>query len=95
MRDLTLFDRIERHLPLDQKGVIVTDTTEGGWANIAGLNVDDIILSVNGQPIEDVSSFKRVMSEVVSRKPKVVTLFVHRGALTYFVFIQPDWAHLN
>ncbi|HLH81061.1 MAG TPA: PDZ domain-containing protein [Chthonomonas sp.] len=95
VRDLTLFDRIERHLPLDQKGVIVTDTTEGGWANIAGLNVDDIILSVNGQPIGDVSSFKRVMSEVVSRKPKVVTLFVHRGALTYFVFIQPDWAHLN
>lgn len=95
VRDLTLFDRIEKHLPLDQKGVIVTETTEGGWANIAGLGVDDIILSINSQTVGDVADFKRVIAKIVADKPRVVTLFVHRGALTNFVFIQPDWEHLH
>ena len=95
VRDITLLDRIKLHLTVNQKGAVVADTTEGGWANIAGLNVNDVILSVNKQPVTSVSSFKTVMKEVMTRKPHTITLYVLRGELTYYVFIQPDWSHLN
>lgn len=95
VRDLSLMDKITRHLPENQSGVIVSDTTDGGWATLAGLANNDLILSVNGSAVTDVAGFKRLMASVRADRPRVVTLFVRRGYLTTFVFIEPDWTHLS
>ncbi len=91
VRNLTIFDKSAHHWRKSQGGVLVSDITEGGWASISGLNLDDLILSINGKEISNVAQFKTVINSVIARKPKVITLFVKRGYLTDFVFVQPDW----
>ncbi len=92
VRNLTIFDKSEHHWKKSQAGVLVSDITEGGWASISGLNLDDLILSVNGKSVANVQQFKTVINSVISKRPNVITLFVKRGYLTDYVFVQPDWA---
>ncbi len=94
VREITLADRSEHHWSHDQKGLLVQDVTFGGWADVAGLRLDDLLLTVNGQPVAGVDQFKQVMSGVLRQHPKIVTLFVRRKDLTHFVFIEPDWSKL-
>ena len=93
VRSITLMDKADNHWPEDQQGVLVTEVTSGGWASIAGLHVDDLILSLNGRKVADVSSFEQVLPALVRAQPKVITVFVRRDALTHFVFLEPDWVH--
>jgi serine protease Do len=94
-RDVTPMDRMTNSWPRTQQGLLVTDVTTGGWASMSGLRVDDLILSVNGLPVNNVSDFDRAMARVMKSHPKVVRVFVLRGAATHFVFIEPDWAKLS
>lgn len=94
VRDVTPLDRMENRWSRDQKGVIVVECTMGGWAQLAGLRSDDLILSINGVPIADTHAFEQVMARVVKERPKVTRIFLRRGGRTHFVFIEPDWAKL-
>ncbi len=91
VRDVTFLDRIERHWQREQQGVLVTEVTSGGWANMAGLKVEDLVVSIGGVEIADASAFEREMQRVVRARPAVVEVFVRRGARTHFVFIEPAW----
>ncbi len=91
VRELTFMDRISRKLDQDQQGVIVTECSAGGWAQIAGLQAGVLILAINGVPVEGVDNFKTIMQEVKEKKPKVLPVFIRRGSATTFVFIEPDW----
>ncbi len=93
VRNITLMDKADNHWAQDQQGVLVTEVTSGGWASIAGLHVDDLILSLNGRTVTDVASFEQVLPALVRTQPKVITVFVRRDALTHFVFLEPDWSH--
>ena len=93
-RSITLMDKANNHWPENQQGVLVTEVTAGGWASIAGLHTDDLILSLNGRKVEDVPSFERALAALARARPKVVSVFVRRDALTHFVFIEPDWSRL-
>jgi serine protease Do len=95
VRDLVPTDIEDRDLDSDQKGVLVTDVTSGGWASIAGLRPDDIILAVDEKPTLDVAALERRMDEVVKRKPRMVSFFVVRANRTHFVFAEPDWDQAN
>ena len=91
VRELTLLDRSDRHWPRDQAGVLVIDVTSGGWAHMAGLRIDDLILTLNGVAVEDVAGFERRMRELSKARPATVEVFVRRGSGTHFVFIEPEW----
>jgi serine protease Do len=94
-RDVTPMDRMTNNWPRNQQGLLVTDVTTGGWASMSGLRVDDLILSVNGLPVSNVAEFDRAMARVMKSHPKVVRVFVRRGATTHFVFIEPDWSKVT
>ena len=94
VRNITLMDRAGNHWSETQQGALVTEVTSGGWAGIAGLHGDDLVLSLNGHKVSDVASFESVLKDVVRARPKVITVFVRRDALTHFVFIEPDWTRL-
>ena len=94
VRNITLMDKVDNHWPDTQQGVLVTEVTSGGWAAIAGLHPDDLILSLKGRPITDVASFDRILPALVQSHPKVISVFVRRDALTHFVFLEPDWSRL-
>ena len=91
VRDLTFSDRIKFEWGEDQQGVLVVEAMMGGWAQMAGLHLDDLILSANGLLIDDVPSFSKVLKQLVEEAPDRVQLFVKRGYRTHFVFIEPDW----
>ena len=93
VRGITLMDKVTNHWGDSQQGVVVTDVTSGGWASIAGLHTDDLILSMNGQKVSDAASFEAVLRSVVRAHPKTISVFVRRDVLTHFVFFEPDWTH--
>ncbi len=95
VRDLTPLDRMEQHWKQDQQGVLVSDITEGGWANLSGLRSGDLVLSIAGQKIEDVAKFEQVMKKILTDKPKVIQIFVRREQRTHFIFIEPVWEKLT
>jgi serine protease Do len=65
------------------EGVIVSDVAPGGPADAAGLKVQDIILSVDEQPLDNVPS---LVFQLYTRQPgEQVTLGVLRGSQTLFL----------
>lgn len=46
-----------------QRGVIVSSVSEGSSAKAAGIEAGDIILSFDGQPIDDTKNFSRMVAE--------------------------------
>lgn len=95
VRGIMPIDRMEHQWTINQKGVIVTETTMGGWAAVSGLEVDDVILSINGVRVDDVPSFDAAIKTLFQQKPPIVQIFVKRGPITHFIFIEPEWAKIS
>jgi serine protease Do len=91
VRELTFLDRVEQRWPRDAAGVLVFEVTSGGWAHMAGLRLGDLIVSIDGHPVSDVSAVERRLRGIVESRPAVVRVFVRRGASTHFVFLEPEW----
>jgi serine protease Do len=90
-RDLSLFDRVRRHLTDELKAVLLTQVEAGGWASVGGLRADDLVLAVDGQHINQISDLEAQMQAVAKRHPKQVVFLVRRGAHTLFVELLPKW----
>jgi len=95
IRDLAFRERVERNGGRAREGVLVVEVTPGGWAQVAGLELGDLLLAVDGRPVVDSGRFSAVMAEVVAARPPVVRLFVERGPRTHFVFAEPDWSEMD
>ncbi|MGQ9656582.1 MAG: PDZ domain-containing protein [Fimbriimonadales bacterium] len=95
VRDITALDRMRNLWREDQQGVLVTDVPNGSWGQLAGLRSGDLIMAVNGQPIQNTQEFQQVMQTVVQQQPPVVILCVLRDRETSFVFIEPDWKEIT
>jgi serine protease Do len=91
IREIVAADRMEEDLLPEGKGVLVSEVVEGGLASLAGLEIDDVVLSVNDQPVDGVDSWKTVMKGVLAQHPRYVKLFLRRGYKTHFVFLEPEW----
>jgi serine protease Do len=63
-------------LPL-REGVILSDVTPGGPAFVAGLKVGDIVLAVDGVPIQNFRQF--VLSYLIRESGDVISVTVLRG----------------
>lgn len=95
VRELKPMDLMEKRWIKEKSGLIVTESVSGGLANIAGLELDDVIISINGEAVGDVDAFERVMKSIIEKKPRVVQIFVRRHYRTHFVFIEPEWTKLS
>lgn len=93
-RAMTFMDRVRQKWDANVHGLLVTEVTSGGWADISGLRINDLIVSVNGQQIVDTQGFETTMDEVMKARPRIITIHVLRGARAHFVFIEPDWSKL-
>ncbi len=91
VREMTYMDRVVRELPLEQEGLVVSDTSNGGWANVAGLQSGDMLVHIQGEEVKTIKAFKALVKKMAEEKPKRVQIFVKRGRSTAFVFVQPDW----
>lgn len=95
VRELTFVDLIENRWEPGTKGVLVVDAPMGGWANMGGLHVGDLLLGVCGREVTDIASFEAAMAAVHAARPKVIDVYVRREHRTHFVFIEPDWSMVS
>ncbi|HID32013.1 MAG TPA: PDZ domain-containing protein [bacterium (Candidatus Stahlbacteria)] len=91
VRNITFYDRATEKWSKDQKGVLVTGVSSGGWAALAQLGVGDLIVAVEGRKVLDVKSFEKLMEEINEDKPKQVVFQVMRGVHNLFIEIEPKW----
>jgi serine protease Do len=69
-----------------QKGVIVTEIDPGSSAELAGIQVGDVIEEVNRQQIESVDDFNKAMSE--AKDKETLLLLARRGNATSFFALR-------
>ncbi|MHB0997949.1 MAG: trypsin-like peptidase domain-containing protein [Armatimonadota bacterium] len=92
VRDICFFDKVDEQWPEDQAGVLVESVDEGGWASVGGLLTGDLIMSVDGQAISDITAFQTQMQKIVSSKQKNVVFKVKNGIHDWYVELKPVWS---
>jgi len=90
-RDLGQSDRVSEKLPADFKGVLVTAITPAGWAALGGLGTGDILVSVDGKPVDSVEALKPILADLEKNRRSPVVMFVRRGITTRYIELEPTW----
>ena len=90
-RDLGQVDRVSEKLPADFKGVLITAVTPAGWAALGGLAAGDILVSLDGKPVESVALMKPILAELEKNQRSPIVLFVRRGITTRYIELEPSW----
>ena len=90
-REITFEDREEHLLNSALSGIIVDTVEPAGWADIAGLRADDVIVAVDGFPIAALGAFVEYYELVVDSQNPLILVKVKRGALHHFLEIEPVW----
>jgi len=91
VREVSQFDRVRFHWDRGQEGVVVTEVVPGGWAQMAGLEANDLVLAIDDEEITGVATFEAVLARRLAARPPVLAVFLRRGPRTHFAFIEPDW----
>ncbi|WP_457565980.1 PDZ domain-containing protein [Caldithrix abyssi] len=94
-KELTRDVILSRNLEPDTRGVWVSRVERAGWADIAGLQIGDLIKTVNEAPIETLDDLKKVLKEIERQKPKFVKMFIQRNGSTRFLFIKTNYQQTN
>jgi serine protease Do len=71
-----------------RSGVLISGSQPGGIAASSGLGQGDIILEMDGEPVQTLDGFQQSYQLRLESKQKLVLLFVQRGAVTRFVLIN-------
>jgi serine protease Do len=91
VRDIAFFDTAEEQWKVDQNGVLVEEVKSGGWADLGSLSVEDLIIEVDGKPVQGVESLRKIMEQVARDQRGFVVLKVLRGIHTAFLELEPTW----
>lgn len=91
LEKLTELDRIHRDLPADLQGVKIVQVETGGWAQLASLRGNDILLAIDGEPTPDVAIAEKVLKRAAATKARRVLFFLRRGVHTLFAEVEPAW----
>ncbi len=91
VRDLSFDDRTAQQLDDAFLGVLVERVEYAGWAALAHLAMEDILIAVDGQSTPDITAVEKLLKAAEARKAKRVVFFVKRGIHTMFLEIEPSW----
>ncbi len=86
LRDLTPEMARQLDLPRDTRGAVVTGVEAGEPAADAGLNRGDVIVSVNGEAVDDVDGFERQIER--ARPSGLARLRIRRGSSHSFLILK-------
>ena len=90
-RNVSFFDAAEEQWDKEQRGALIEEVKPGSWAELANLYAGDLLVDVDGQPVDDVDSLRRVMEKVAAAKKPVVVMKVMRGIHTAYLEFEPNW----
>ena len=63
----------------------------GGWGDLGSLLVEDLIIQVNGNPVESVESLRKLLEQAAREQKRSVILKVLRGIHTAYLELEPTW----
>jgi S1-C subfamily serine protease len=72
-------------------GLSVLKVEPSGWAALGGLAPDDIILTIDGSPVNEIDALKTKLAALAEAKPRSVVFGIRRGPRTQFLEIEPRW----
>lgn len=90
-RDVSFFDAAEEQWENRETGALVEEVKSGSWAELGSLQVGDLILEVDGTPIQTVDGLRQEMERIASAKKNVLVVKVLRGIHTLYLEMEPDW----
>ncbi len=90
-RALTLQDRALRKLPENLQGLLVERVEPSSAADLAGLQIGDIMISLAGEPTPDTAALEKTVKTLAETRPRYVQVFVRRGVQTLFLEIEAEW----
>lgn len=88
VQDLSFDDRVRLQLPPDARGVLVENAVQAGWANLAGLHGDDLVLQADGKAMENVAELQKSREDAVRQNHDWWVLLVQRRGQTLFIEIN-------
>jgi serine protease Do len=96
VRELVFADYLfHNQEPENFTGVVVSSLKRGGLANIAGLQIGDVIQRIGTTTIGSIDDVKTIMTTIEESHPREVVFFVWRDNKTLFVNVKTDWAQNN
>ena len=90
-RDICFFDAADEQWNGDQHGALVEEVKPGSWAELASLYPGDLIVEVDGEPVNNVDSLHKQLEQIAAAKKSVVVMKVMRGIHTSYLEIEPNW----
>ena len=90
-REVSFFDTVEEQWSSDQRGALVEGVKAGSWAELGSLSDGDLILEVDGRPVDNVDALRRELERIATSKEKVVVMKVLRGIHTCYLELEPNW----
>lgn len=90
-KELTKDIILAKQLDYDTDGVWVSRVERAGWADLAGLQVGDLLLKVDNQDMHNLDELNSFFEKFEQEKPEYVTFFVKRRSETRFLFIKTNF----
>jgi len=90
-KELTQDIIIAKQLEYDTEGVWVSRVERAGWADVAGLQVGDLLLKINEKKITALNDLKNCFEKIKQDKPEYISLFIKRGSETQFLFLKTNF----
>lgn len=91
VRELSLFDRVERRLEALDLGVLVETVENGGLGGLAHLASGDIVLEIDATPVRDIAGLRAALQAAAEGTGTSIALTVRRGAETRLLFLDRAW----
>lgn len=94
-RELGFHDRVERDLPLDQRGVLLQVVEGGGAAGLAHLKAGDVIVRIAGQPVGELDRVRPALEAALSAQSERFSVDILRHGEARIVQIERRWIPEN
>jgi serine protease Do len=87
-RDLAFDDRVRLQMSPDAKGALIESAVPAGWAALAGLRSNDVVLKAGETAVDNLADLKLAREQVNKNGREWWVLLVKRGGQTLFVEIN-------
>ncbi|MFB6240908.1 MAG: PDZ domain-containing protein, partial [Gemmatimonadota bacterium] len=88
VRDLSPEIRGQLEIPQDIDGVVITGVARGSPAARAAISPRNVIVDINGRPVEDTSEYRKIASQLESGTVANLRVYVPQAGVERFVSIR-------
>lgn len=91
VRNVAYIDRKKSKWGENTQGVLVSAVQPGSWVALSRLSTGDLLVAIDGKPIDSVDQVSTILQRIKKRKPRSVIFEVRRDIHTMFIEIEPLW----